>query len=382
MPRETAATAARTATTPTAPMQAAFFGSHAAGMVLRSSGSLRLALPRCSRPKRSLALTVQVDNKYFSEGISALRGSLFMLTYREHVVVEYKLGGRRPLRTHSFADGEGWGMTTDGCDILVTTGSSELYRFRGEDFEFLSKVTVRRNGKPVKLPNELEYVNPKVWMHVWQTDTLLRVDPWTGRCETHIDIKGLYQWRSVRAGATPNGVAYSLALGPLSLLVTGKYWPRMFKLTLESAEDLCGGVVHSVPEHGGTCAKPMPSACSPAVPLSPKLPASPEAALAKALPEQAATPEKAAPEEAGPKEAAPEQHAVLGEATLTWQKRWRAMAPGVAWLVAALALCMGCLSCLSCRCAKKQRPPLTCSRLATIVSPSPPVPIGGARPAE
>lgn len=139
--------------------------------------------------------------------------------------MEFDLPSLDLKRKHKFNYGQGWGMTTDGCDLLVTTGSHFIYRLK-TDFSLKAKVEVRCDGRVARNLNDLEYVNPKVWVHVWHTNKLLRIDPWTGACEASLNLKGLYNWRGE---ATPNGVAYSPAsLGMLSLLVTGKKWPTMF----------------------------------------------------------------------------------------------------------------------------------------------------------
>jgi len=171
--------------------------------------------------------------------------------------MEYGLPSLELKRKHQFGFGEGWGMTTDGCDLLVTTGSYYIYRLK-TDFSLRTKYAVRCDGRLTRNLNELEYVHPKLWVHVWHTDKLIRVNPRSGECEASLILKGLYSWKGE---ATPNGVAYSpAALGMLSLLVTGKKWPTMFKLTLNSTDDLCGGV--STNGAANLCPTAPPSACS------------------------------------------------------------------------------------------------------------------------
>eukprot|EP00434_Breviolum_minutum_P017527 symbB.v1.2.015469.t1/scaffold1158.1/size134810/6 len=91
--------------------------------------------------------------------------------------------------------------------------------------------------------NEIEYITPKLWVNEWYTNRIWRVDPFTGICELQIDIGKLYNWG--RSSATPNGIAYSPALGEDVLLVTGKLWPNMFALRLNVA-DLCGAPATTV----------------------------------------------------------------------------------------------------------------------------------------
>ncbi|OLQ13582.1 Glutaminyl-peptide cyclotransferase [Symbiodinium microadriaticum] len=199
---------------------------------------------------------VHLDGKYFGEGTVELGTSLFVLTYQHKVMLEYDRETLKVTRVHPFPYGEGWGLTTDGCDLLATTGAPYLYRLRrAEDGEFklVNKVLVKHEGKSLRMLNEVEYVTPKLWVNEWITNRIWRVDPVTGDCERYIDIKKLHPWRGQ---ATPNGIAYSPAFGKQLLLVTGKLWPNMFSLRM-SASDLCGGALSSKPE----CMQAPPSVC-------------------------------------------------------------------------------------------------------------------------
>ncbi|CAK0863139.1 unnamed protein product [Prorocentrum cordatum] len=173
------------------------------------------------------------------------------------------------LRRHPFLDGhkEGWGLTTDGCDLLATTGDSFIYRFRknSEGILYLvNKVSVRLAGVAVRMLNELEYVTPKIWVHKWITNQVYRVDPASGEVEAYMDIgrvyRGPHRWRG---DATPNGVAYSARLDPGLLLVTGKLWPQLFALRVppEDPPGLCGGPAAAL--SAPACPSPPASACWP-----------------------------------------------------------------------------------------------------------------------
>lgn len=194
----------------------------------------------------------------FSEGLAMLGGSMYMLTYQSHKVQEFDARTFHLQHEHPFPFGEGWGLTTDGCDLLATTGSSYIYRLRARgvtNLELVTKVQVRHRGDPVSMLNELEYVTPKVWVNQWLTNWLWRVDPQTGECETFLDIRGLHVWRG---DATPNGIAYSASLGSNRLIVTGKLWPKMFSLQMHTM-DLCGPIVSELAQQ--QCQQAPVSAC-------------------------------------------------------------------------------------------------------------------------
>jgi len=198
--------------------------------------------------------TARVPPQLFSEGLSVLEGRLYMLTYQSRQILEFNATTFSLTTRHPFPFGEGWGLTTDGCDLLATTGSSFIYRLRreGNALRLVNSVQVTHRGVPMKMLNEVEYVTPKLWVNEWLTNRVWRVDPITGVAEVHISVKGLHAWRGE---ATPNGIAYSTALGREQLIVTGKQWPYMFGLHMPML-DLCGG-----PAKQPQCAKAPPSAC-------------------------------------------------------------------------------------------------------------------------
>jgi len=203
------------------------------------------------------AQTVKIPDGIFSEGLALLHGRLYMLTYKKHVVWEFDAHtlARTPSQ-HPFPYGEGWGLTTDGCDLLATTGSSFIYRLRPDPagtLVLVGKVQVTHRGKPVEHLNEVEYVTPKVWINEFDSNNIWRVDPHTGLAEARLDIDDLQDWHG---DAVPNGLAYSTALGPNTLLATGKWWPRMYGLWL-SQRDLCRDTTPRAP----VCPQAPASAC-------------------------------------------------------------------------------------------------------------------------
>ncbi|CAE8649208.1 unnamed protein product, partial [Polarella glacialis] len=68
--------------------------------------------------------------EHFGEGLTLMGDSMFLLTYKHKIVIELNAHTLQEVRQHPFPYGEGWGLTNDGCDLLATTGSSNLFRLR------------------------------------------------------------------------------------------------------------------------------------------------------------------------------------------------------------------------------------------------------------
>jgi glutaminyl-peptide cyclotransferase len=91
------------------------------------------------------------------------------------------------------------------------------------------------NG-PVRLLNELEFINGEVWANVWQTNRIVRIDPATGQVVGEIDLTGLLDPSSLTQPADVlNGIAYDAENG--RLFVTGKLWPTLFELEIVPTAD-------------------------------------------------------------------------------------------------------------------------------------------------
>ena len=96
--------------------------------------------------------------------------------------LEYKSSWKYPR--------EGWGITTDGKNLIASDGSANLY-FLDENFAQMKKVLVTIEGRPVRFLNELEYIDGKVWANVYTSDEIVIINPKDGHVEGVIDCRGL-----------------------------------------------------------------------------------------------------------------------------------------------------------------------------------------------
>ena len=169
------------------------------------------------------------DRKYFLEGSVELNGKIFILTWMNKVAFIYDASSLEYLQTFSYPR-EGWGLTTDGTQLIASDGSSKLF-FMDERFQLKKTLQVRLDGKPLRALNELEWIGGKVWANVYLTDMIVVIDPQTGNVEAKIDCTGLLP-ESLRDEYTDvlNGIAFNPADGKLYL--TGKYWKRLYEVEL------------------------------------------------------------------------------------------------------------------------------------------------------
>lgn len=185
------------------------------------------SLRKLDRSTGKVLQRLNLDAAYFAEGMVAVNGKIYQLTWQSGTGFIYDAKTFRQLRTFSYF-GEGWGITYDGEQMIMSDGTSNL-RFLDADSLLIRKMLpVTSNGTPLKNLNELEYVNGEIWANVWQTDSIARIHPQTGKVTGWIDLAGL-QTPAERANADVlNGIAFDKERDVL--LVTGKNWAKMYEL--------------------------------------------------------------------------------------------------------------------------------------------------------
>lgn len=169
------------------------------------------------------------DKKYFVEGSVRFKDNIYILTWDSRIAfvydaktLEYKSSWKYPR--------EGWGLTTDGRQLIASDGSANLY-FLDENFAQKDKKLVTIENRPVRWLNELEYINGKVWANVYTTDEIVIINPKTGKVEGVVDCRGLLP-KSLRKPSTDvlNGIAYNPDTRKIYL--TGKNWPKLYEIKL------------------------------------------------------------------------------------------------------------------------------------------------------
>src|SRR5690606_12782164 len=115
---------------------------------------------------------------------------LYLLTYRAGELLVYRAGDLSPLGLRHYA-GEGWGLTSDGVQLIMSNGSDEL-TFRDPDtFAIERRLQVHGGGEEWTRLNELEYVNGLVWANIWQDTRVIAIDPESGEVRGLIDLEAL-----------------------------------------------------------------------------------------------------------------------------------------------------------------------------------------------
>lgn len=166
----------------------------------------------------------------FGEGLAKVGDRLVQLTWRERTALVYDAATLDALPVKYSYDTEGWGLCYDGERLVMSDGSSTLSFREPDTFAPLGEVGVVLAGAPRDRLNELECARGRVYANVWQTDTIVEIDPDTGRVTAEIDASGLLTSEERAAADVLNGIAAVPARD--TFYVTGKLWPRLFEVRL------------------------------------------------------------------------------------------------------------------------------------------------------
>lgn len=226
----------------------------------------------------------KMDPRFFGEGSTFFvdehgNEKIAVLTYREESILVYDAKTLQLVETvqtwpSPTTTREGWGIAFDPVQkLFMVTDGSEYIHFWNTNFEELaeSKVAIRieelvapspdgskqvlipyntehknnnqnRPGTRIALLNELEWdaSTNTLLANRWGEEIILRIDPISGVITRVYDFSSLYPKQS--RGKTPsgyrdqdvfNGVAIVPNTDGKEWLVTGKWWPTIYRIRIQ-----------------------------------------------------------------------------------------------------------------------------------------------------
>ena len=180
--------------------------------------------------------TYKLDDKYFGEGITILNNKIYQLTYKAQKGFVYNLSDFSLIDSFQFASNEGWGLTNDGTNLIMSDGTHLLTWINPEDFSVVKTLQVANNRDVINYLNELEYIDGIIYANIYTTEIIVEIDPKTGKILSEINLKGILNMYKNQNDTVNymNGIAYDNEKD--RLFVTGKWWPRLFEIKLVPSE--------------------------------------------------------------------------------------------------------------------------------------------------
>ncbi len=172
---------------------------------------------------------IELPDDSFGEGITVVGDAIWQLTYREGVAIQRNRDTLAEQKRAGYS-GEGWGLCHDSANnrLVMSNGTDRLTFRDPRSFEQTGEVTVKSGDDPVIKINELECAHGAVFANIFETDTIVRIDPATGQVTADVDLTGLLPAEQRAKADVLNGIA--AIPGTDEFLVTGKYWPTMYRV--------------------------------------------------------------------------------------------------------------------------------------------------------
>jgi glutamine cyclotransferase len=171
-------------------------------------------------------------SKFFGEGIAIVNNKLYQLTYKNQICFVYDLDSYKKLSEFKFSNLEGWGLTTNGKSLIMTDGTDKLTYLNPTNLEVEKSIPISENGTPSLNLNELEWIKGSLFANIWTTNTIVKINPATGKVVGKLDLSQLVlQQKTENPSAQElNGIAYDAASG--KIYVTGKMWSKVYQIEL------------------------------------------------------------------------------------------------------------------------------------------------------
>ena len=173
---------------------------------------------------------IDLDNKYFGEGITVFNDKIYQLTWEANLGFVYDKNSFEKIDQFKY-NHEGWGITTYDNKLLISDGTETIYFIDPESYKLIKKIQVYNKNGPIKLINELENVKGKIFANIYGKEEIIIFNPETGIVESILDLNGIFNKKNYnKKFDVLNGVAYNSITN--QLFVTGKLWPSLFEIEI------------------------------------------------------------------------------------------------------------------------------------------------------
>ncbi len=174
---------------------------------------------------------IEIDkSRYFGEGIVLLNNRLYQITYKNQTGFIYDAKAFREIGQFTYSNKEGWGLTTDGTNLIMSDGTALLTYLDPIKLSPIKVLKVTEQGSPIDHLNELEFINGFLYANIWLTNFIVKIDPSSGNIVGKLDLSSLTtEAKSLNPRADVlNGIAYDSSTD--KIYVTGKLWPKIYQI--------------------------------------------------------------------------------------------------------------------------------------------------------
>jgi glutamine cyclotransferase len=175
---------------------------------------------------------IDLDKKYFGEGLTIHNNKIYQLTWRESIGYIYDLASFKQTGTFVYgASREGWGLCNNGSTIFKSDGTEKIWTLNAKTLTEESYIEIYTNKSKINSVNELEWVDGKIFANIYEKGSIAIINPADGAVEGVINLTSLKDKVTQHEDLNVmNGIAYK---GEENIIyVTGKNWDKLFKIEI------------------------------------------------------------------------------------------------------------------------------------------------------
>lgn len=175
-----------------------------------------------------------LDREYFGEGITIFKNKLYQLTWQSGIGFIYNLETFKKEKDFKYTKSlEGWGLTNDNKQLIKTDGTERIWFLNPDTLLEENYIEAYTNKQKVEKLNELEYINGKIYANRWQLNSILIINPSTGKVEGVVNLNSLktkiQQEQTLDdSDEVLNGIAFDKKNN--RIFITGKHWSKLYEV--------------------------------------------------------------------------------------------------------------------------------------------------------
>ncbi len=177
-----------------------------------------------------LVQSINLPKEVFGEGITVMNDKIYQITWKSSIGYVYDKTNLNKLYEFNYPT-DGWGLTNNGTELIMSDGSETIYFLDKEYFSELRRIEVYDEQGPILNLNELELINDLIYANIYGTNNIVAFDPETGKVIKTINLTGILKKEDIKTKVDVlNGIAWNAA--NKQLVVTGKWWPKLYHIEL------------------------------------------------------------------------------------------------------------------------------------------------------
>ncbi len=188
------------------------------------------SLRRVDLQTGKIELQRDYDKQIFAEGITIYKDKIYQLRWKKNRIFQYEKQDFSLVRSSEIPC-QGWGITHDNEQLIVSNGTAKLYFLDPKTLVEIRRIFVHDHQGLVSHLNELEYIDGKIYANIWMKDKIAIIDPKDGVVTCYLGLSGLSSnMKSEKKPDVLNGIMYDPEGD--RLFVTGKFWPSLFEIKI------------------------------------------------------------------------------------------------------------------------------------------------------